>query len=159
MPEGPHDLIIYLYLWQNKSLFVCNLFMSFSNTRGSYLRGKKLHKDWDLRVEQADFQDISLSAASSTGVVVTLREDRAGIRPPRWHLSRLEFHLIQSIWKSGLFVLVCLLIHLSWYKVLNRFSFSEASSLILCWFDRTWGMPPRITKTYFLAFNLEAYQA
>ena len=51
--------------------------------RGSYFRGKKLHKDWDLRVEQADFQDISLSAASSTGVVVTLREDRAGTRPPR----------------------------------------------------------------------------
>ena len=155
----PRDPMILSSLFMTKYNFICLQLMSLSNARGSYFRGKKLHKDWDLRVEQADFQDISLSAASSTGVVVTLREDRAGTRPPRWHLSRLEFHLIQNMWKSGLLVLVCLLIHLSWYKVWNRFSFSEASSLILCWFDRTWGMPPRITKTYFLAFNLEAYQA
>lgn len=68
----------------NKDRHFTLLVIDDCNTEwGSYLRGKKLHKDWDLRVEQADFQDISLSAASSTGVVVTLREDRAGIRPPR----------------------------------------------------------------------------
>ena len=70
-------------LFMTKYNFICLELMSLSNARGSYFRGKKLHKDWDLRVEQADFQDISLSAASSTGVVVTLREDRAGTRPPR----------------------------------------------------------------------------
>jgi len=68
----------------NKDRHFTLLVIDDSNTDWSgYFRGKKLHKDWDVRLEQAEFQDISLSATSSGGVIVTVAPDRAGVRTSR----------------------------------------------------------------------------
>ena len=56
--------------------------------RSGYFRGKKLFGDWDLRVEQAEFQDLVLNASSSTGAHVTIKE-LGGSK-----LLRLEFRTI-----------------------------------------------------------------
>ena len=42
--------------------------------RTGYFRGKKLFGDWDVRVEQAGFQDLVFTASSSRGVSVTIKE-------------------------------------------------------------------------------------
>lgn len=42
--------------------------------RSGYFRGKKLFGDWDVRVEQAEFQDLVLTASSSKGAIVTIKE-------------------------------------------------------------------------------------
>ena len=55
-----------------------------SHFRSSYFRGKKIGDEWDVRVEQAAFEDISLVAHSEGGVLVTIKEGRGGNqRTPR----------------------------------------------------------------------------
>ena len=40
--------------------------------RSSYLKGRRVHGDWDIRVEQAQFQNITVSATSQSEVTVTI---------------------------------------------------------------------------------------
>jgi len=42
-----------------------------------------VHGDWDIRVEQAEFKDITVSATTQAGVVVTISEDRSRGRVAR----------------------------------------------------------------------------
>ena len=55
--------------------------------RSSYFRGKKIRGEFDIRLEQAEFQELTVSARSNQGVTVTVRGDRAGIRPLRLVLT------------------------------------------------------------------------
>jgi len=43
-----------------------------------YFRGKKIHTDWDLRVEQAEFKELTVMANSESGVTVCLPVARGG---------------------------------------------------------------------------------
>jgi len=43
-----------------------------------YFRGKKIHTDWDLRVEQAEFKELTVMANSELGVTVCLPVARGG---------------------------------------------------------------------------------
>ena len=44
----------------------------FVVVRSKYFRGKKIHGDWDIRVEQSEFRDLSINAASDGGAMVAL---------------------------------------------------------------------------------------
>ena len=57
-----------------------------SSYRSSYFQGRQVHGDWDIRVEQAEFKDITVSATTQAGVVVTISEDRSRGRVARWGL-------------------------------------------------------------------------
>ena len=54
-----------------------------SSYRSSYFQGRQVHGDWDIRVEQAEFKDITVSATTQAGVVVTISEDRSRGRVAR----------------------------------------------------------------------------
>merc|ERR1712223_105986 len=43
-----------------------------------YFRGKEIHTDWDLRVEQAEFKELTVIANSEAGVTVCLPAARGG---------------------------------------------------------------------------------
>lgn len=43
-----------------------------------YFRGKRLHGDYDIRVEQAEFCELGLTANADTGTSVTLTSFRSG---------------------------------------------------------------------------------
>jgi len=45
-----------------------------------YFRGKKIHTDWDVRVEQAEFKELSVTASSEGGVTCSLPGAR-GAKP------------------------------------------------------------------------------
>ena len=48
--------------------------------RSSYFQGKQVHSDWDILVEQEEFPELSVSATSQGGVLVTVKESRTGTR-------------------------------------------------------------------------------
>ena len=50
--------------------------------RSSHFRGQKVC-EVDLRVEQAEFKELSVTACSREGVIVTITEDRNGLRSAR----------------------------------------------------------------------------
>lgn len=63
----------------NKDRCFTLLVLDDQNTDWSkYFRGKRLHGDYDVRVEQAEFREISLSASAETGTVVALSAYRSG---------------------------------------------------------------------------------
>lgn len=63
----------------NKDRCFTLLVLDDQNTDWSkYFRGKRLHGDYDVRVEQAEFGEISLSASAETGTVVALSGYRSG---------------------------------------------------------------------------------
>ncbi|GAB6020207.1 hypothetical protein CHUAL_002928 [Chamberlinius hualienensis] len=48
-----------------------------------YFRGKRIHGDWDIRVEQAEFKEINLSSSSDNGTTVAMVVFRNGTRVVR----------------------------------------------------------------------------
>lgn len=65
----------------NKDRCFTLLVLDDQNTDWSkYFRGKRLHGDYDIRVEQAEFREISLSASAETGTMVSLSPLRSGTK-------------------------------------------------------------------------------
>ena len=56
-------------------LLSLNIFPSF---RAKYFRGKRLHSDWDIKVDQVEFKDLSVSASSSGGVTANIKSYKSG---------------------------------------------------------------------------------
>ncbi|XP_047740253.1 synapsin [Hyalella azteca] len=57
----------------NKDRCLNLLVIDDQNTDWSkYFRGKKIHGDWDIRVEQSEFRELSVSAASDGGALVAI---------------------------------------------------------------------------------------
>ena len=51
----------------------------FSNTDWSkYFRGKRIHGDWDIRVEQAEFRELSVNSNSENGVTASIILAKSG---------------------------------------------------------------------------------
>ncbi|XP_022698499.1 synapsin-like isoform X4 [Varroa jacobsoni] len=46
--------------------------------RSRYFRGRKVHGDWDIRVEQAEFKELSLCSNSELGTAVSMNSFRQG---------------------------------------------------------------------------------
>ncbi|CAL1280364.1 unnamed protein product [Larinioides sclopetarius] len=59
-----------------------------------YFRGKRIHGDWDIRMEQAEFKDINLSVNSDTGAIVSMVVNRNGTKVVR--SFRPDFLLIRQ---------------------------------------------------------------
>ena len=75
IPLSKHSFCIVYNFMQNCVIL--------DDRRTPQFRGRKIRAEFDIRVEQAEFQDVRVRAGSSQGVLVTVREDRAGLRPAR----------------------------------------------------------------------------
>jgi len=61
----------------NKERCFTLLVIDDQNTDWSkYFRGKRVHTDWDIRVEQAEFKELQVTASSETGVSVLFQSAR-----------------------------------------------------------------------------------
>ena len=56
----------------------------FRTGRSKYFRGRRIHGDWDVRVEQAEFREISITANSESGVLVSMAVIRNGTKVVRY---------------------------------------------------------------------------
>jgi len=65
----------------------------------SLFSGRHIHDDWDIRVEQAQFQEISVSATSQGGAVVSVKEDKENGKPAR--VFKPDFLLIRQNLKNA----------------------------------------------------------
>ncbi|XP_037823401.1 synapsin-like, partial [Lucilia sericata] len=84
----------------NKDKYFTLLVLDDHNTDWSkYFRGKRLHGDYDIRVEQAEFRDITLHASAESGPVVTMEVYRGDSRIPR--MFRPDFVLIRQPPRDG----------------------------------------------------------
>lgn len=68
--------------------------MSWSCYRSKYFRGKRLHGDYDIRVEQAEFKELSLTANAESGTTVSMAVFRNGTKVVR--SFRPDFVLIRQ---------------------------------------------------------------
>jgi hypothetical protein len=69
------------YRGYNKDRCLCLLVIDDQNTDWSkYFRGKKVHTDHDIRVEQAEFRDLTVSANNESGVTVSILNNKPGNR-------------------------------------------------------------------------------
>ncbi|XP_059469483.1 synapsin [Neocloeon triangulifer] len=68
----------------NKERCFTLLVIDDQNTDWSkYFRGKRLHGDYDIRVEQAEFRELSLTASAESGSMVSMAVFRNGTRVAR----------------------------------------------------------------------------
>jgi len=64
----------------------------FRTGRSKYFRGRRIHGDWDVRVEQAEFREISITANSESGVLVSMAVIRNGTKVVRYSaFFRVDF--------------------------------------------------------------------
>ncbi|XP_063216965.1 synapsin [Bacillus rossius redtenbacheri] len=79
----------------NKDRCFTLLVIDDQNTDWSkYFRGKRLHGDYDIRVEQAEFRELSLTAGGEAGVVVSMAVFRNGTKVVR--SFRPDFLLVRQ---------------------------------------------------------------
>ena len=52
--------------------------MNLSRFRSKYFRGKRIHGDYDIRVEQAEFKELSVSSSTETGVTASIILAKSG---------------------------------------------------------------------------------
>lgn len=84
----------------NKDRCFTLLVLDDQNTDWSkYFRGKRLHGDYDIRVEQAEFKEISITANGEQGVSVSMAVFRGGTRVAR--TFRPDFVLIRQAPRDG----------------------------------------------------------
>ncbi|KAJ9601769.1 hypothetical protein L9F63_000061, partial [Diploptera punctata] len=74
-------------------------FVSIKNSlidicKSKYFRGKRLHGDYDIRVEQAEFKELSLTANAEVGTTVSMAVFRNGTKVVR--SFRPDFVLIRQ---------------------------------------------------------------
>jgi len=65
----------------NKNRCFTLLVVDDQNTEwAKYFRGRRIHTDWDIRVEQVEFKDLAVSASSITGVSAGILSFKSGTR-------------------------------------------------------------------------------
>lgn len=64
-----------------------------------YFRGKRLHGDYDIRVEQAEFREISITSNGEQGVSISMAVIRGGTRVAR--TFRPDFVLVRQAPRDG----------------------------------------------------------
>ena len=84
----------------NKEKYFTLLVIDDANTDWSkYFRGKKLQNDHEIRVEQAEFRDITLCSSSDIGLMVSISMVRNGTRVTK--TFKPDFLLIRQNLKDG----------------------------------------------------------
>ena len=61
---------------KGKSFLICTF--SFLNYRSKYFRGKRIHGDYDIRVEQAEFKELSVNCNTEGGVTASIILAKSG---------------------------------------------------------------------------------
>lgn len=86
----------------NKDRCFTLLVLDDQNTDWSkYFRGRRLHVDYDIRVEQAEFREVSLTASAETGTLVSMAVIRNGTKVGGWFLLLwLLFNYVELIGSS-----------------------------------------------------------
>lgn len=85
----------------NKDRCFTLLVLDDQNTDWSkYFRGKRLHGDYDVRVEQAEFKEVSLTSSGETGPLVSLASYRSGSKVAR--SFRPDFILVRQPPRDGI---------------------------------------------------------
>lgn len=85
----------------NKDRCFTLLVIDDQNTDWSkYFRGKRLHGDYDIRVEQAEFREISPIASGEQGVHVSMTVYRGGSKVTR--VFRPDFVLVRQPPRDGM---------------------------------------------------------
>lgn len=51
--------------------------------RSKYFRGRRIHGDWDVRVEQAEFRELSITSSTDSGATVSMAVYRNGTKVVR----------------------------------------------------------------------------
>ena len=57
---------------------ICTNFYVFFSDWSKYFRGKKIHGEYDIRVEQAEFKELSVNSSSINGVVASIILAKSG---------------------------------------------------------------------------------
>ncbi|XP_055375012.1 synapsin [Condylostylus longicornis] len=84
----------------NKDKYFTLLVLDDQNTDWSkYFRGKRLHSDYDIRVEQAEFKEISITSSGESGPQVSIAVTRGGTKVSR--SFRPDFVLIRQPPRNG----------------------------------------------------------
>lgn len=84
----------------NKDRCFTLLVLDDQNTDWSkYFRGKRLHGDYDIRVEQAEFREISLVSSGDNGALVSMAVYRSGTKVSR--TFRPDFVLVRQPPRDG----------------------------------------------------------
>ena len=52
--------------------------MNLFHFRSKYFRGKRIHGDYDIRVEQAEFKELSVNSSTETGVTASIILAKSG---------------------------------------------------------------------------------
>ncbi|EFX85031.1 hypothetical protein DAPPUDRAFT_314472 [Daphnia pulex] len=79
----------------NKDRCFTLLVIDDQNTDWSkYFRGRRIHGDWDVRVEQAEFRELSITASNDNGATVSMAVYRSGTKVVR--AFRPDFVLIRQ---------------------------------------------------------------
>jgi hypothetical protein len=74
--------------------FLHACYRSWFSYRSKYFRGKRLHGDYDIRVEQAEFKELSLTANAESGTTVSMAVFRNGTKVVR--SFRPDFVLVRQ---------------------------------------------------------------
>lgn len=69
--------------------------------RSKYFRGRRLHGDFDIRVEQAEFKEITLTANCESGTVVSMGVYRNGTKVIRFVIRINCPQLLYSCAENG----------------------------------------------------------
>ena len=64
-----------------KKFLLCS---ALKHSRPKWFRGKKIHTDWDIRVEQCEFKDLTVSASSDEGTSAGIISYKSGNRTVKW---------------------------------------------------------------------------
>lgn len=88
IPDAGIAVRVYLFSHLN----AC--YMTWSYYRSKYFRGRRLHGDYDIRVEQAEFKELSLTANAESGTTVSMAVFRNGTKVVR--SFRPDFVLIRQ---------------------------------------------------------------
>ncbi|CAO1432252.1 unnamed protein product [Diamesa serratosioi] len=84
----------------NKDRCFTLLVLDDQNTDWSkYFRGKRLHGDYDIKVEQAEFSEIAVTASGDTGPTVSIVSYRSGSKATR--TFRPDFILVRQAPRDG----------------------------------------------------------
>ena len=73
--------------------------------RQKWFRGRKIHTDWDIRVEQCQFSDLAITANTEEGINVGLVSVKNGQRNIKWERVILIIFIL-IIWISICFSLL-----------------------------------------------------
>ena len=72
-----NSIVLYYIILYYPKVKSVQIFIFFSDW-SKYFRGKKIHGEYDIRVEQAEFKELSVNSSSINGVVASIILAKSG---------------------------------------------------------------------------------